>query len=349
MFNGSALHILKYNSVTILLFGLVVSVGLMGTNWSYFFIASLIAMLPVMLLLTLVLSWSNRFAFDDERGAFMKPGGRRIPYHRVKKIHICDRGRVIDVFVRQGWMHMTTLVEAVPAGQAQRLRDALDERFPERVHARSRWIFIVPVAAILAVLVLLLIATHVFLYHRHPQLHASPQPIERDQQKQGVRPPVEFIEEIGFTPPAGYRYIGEDQGELYFEDKALKQRLKVVGGIQRTLLREQALLFRYAMGVRNHADLLDLSYRARFGAVPLFLRSLDLAGLDQVALFEIVSPLRGYISQGRREKIEETHIVITGEHSDQEVHFFFSGPKRLSEKTLQRFVAGIQQIQFPGT
>lgn len=347
-FSGSALRILWHNSLSIPIIGLAVSIGLLGGNWSYLFLASLAAVLPVVAVVTAVLAWANRFSLDDARQAFVKPGGRTIPYDRVIGVYLAQRGRSLDVFVKRGWMHMTALAEAVPAGQAEQLRRELEGRFPGRLHRRSRWTSFAPVIVICILLLLLLAGSHLFLYRRYPQLHRTVGTLEPAETKaKRVRPPVEFVEDFGFTPPEGYRYVGENKGELYFEDGPRKQRLKVVGILDRKLLREQADLFRYAMGVRNYADLLDLTYSSRFGVIPLFLRAQDLAGLEEVALYSFGPPLRGFIRQGRREKTEETHIVVFGERPGQEVHFFFSGPKRIPERTLRRFVAGIKLLEIP--
>lgn len=348
-FSGSTLHLLKYNGAFILSFGFAASLGLMGDNWEYLFLASLAAMLPLFLLTMAALTWLNRFVFDDEGGTFRKPGGRRIPYSRVRGVYLVERGGAVDVFVKQGFLRTATLAEGVPAAKADRLRDELSRRFPDRMHRRSRWTVLVAPAAVFAMIVLLLASAHLFLYQRYPQLRTPLGTIAPEARKGGrALPPLEFVEWVGFTPPAGFRYIGEEGGELYFEDKARRRRLKVVGGIQRTLLREQKALFRHAMGVGNQADLLDLTYRARFGIIPLLLRTQDLAGLEQVAVYGIAPPLRGYLRQGRRDKTEETHIVLTDEQGDQEIHFFFFGPKRLSEKTLRTFLSGIRPIRPTG-
>jgi hypothetical protein len=349
MFTGNTLQILKYNVVAILSFGLAASIGLMGRNWHALFFSSLVVMLPVILLVTLVLAMMNRFSFDDEQQAFLKPGGRRIPYSRVKSVHVAERGSGMDVFVKQGWMHMTSLVEAVPAGRTQQLLEELRKRFPEKMHTQHGWRSGLPILAILGILLLSLVVGHVLLYQRYPGLNAPLRVLERiEPGKEKTLPPLEFIEEFAFTPPPGYRYIGEESGELYFEDKVTKQRLKVVAGIQRRIFNEQAIFFRYAMGVANYADLMALAYHSRLGMIPLFLRAMDIDGLEQVEVFEIVPPLRGFVRQGIRDNVEETSIVILGERAGQEVHFFFSGPARVPEKILRTFVTGVQLVRPAG-
>lgn len=348
-FKGSARHIVSFNGATIVLFGLVASVGFMGPNWPFLFMASLAVMVPVALLISLLLVWSNKFSFDDVRAALVKPGGRRIPYSRVKGVHIAERGSVVDVFVKQGWMHSSSLVEAVPADRAPLLREELDMRFPGHVRSRSRWASLAPVISIIGILLLSFTAAHAYLHHRYPQLNADLRFLERFSpgQKRSL-PPLEYIESFGFTPPPGFRYVGEQNGELYYENRSKNQRLKVVANLVRGIFDEQALLFRRAMGVADYADLMTLVYRSRYGIIPMLLRVADLDGMDRVTIFEIGPPLRGFVSQGRRDQVEETHIVIMGERPDQEVHFFFSGPDRLAEKTLQRFITGVQLVQLQG-
>jgi hypothetical protein len=349
-FTGSALRIFWFNVVSVTVFGLLVSFGLLGGNWPYLFFASLAIMLPVVLVATLVIAWTNRFSFDDDLQAFVKPGSRRIPYNRVAVVYLADRGHSLDVFIKRGWMHRTSLVEAVPRGRAQQLRDELAARFPERIRQRGRWHAFLPVLTIFLLVSLALAGAHVFLYDRFPALRAEASALTPTKaHKPRSKPPVEFLDEIGFTPPRGFHYISEDKGVLYFEDKARRLRLKAVGGINRDILQEQAVLFRTVMGVNSYADLMDLAYHARVGIIPLFLRALDLVGLDQVALYTAEKPLRVFISQGKRGKEEETHIALFGGRPDQEVHFFFFGPTRVPEKDLIRFIDGVVPTQLPGS
>jgi hypothetical protein len=348
-FKGNAWYIAGYNGAAMVLFGLAASVGLMGPNWPFLFIASLAVMMPVGLLISLAQAWANRFSFDDARGALVWPGGRRVPYDRVRRVQIVERGGSIDVFVQMGRFGARPLVESVPPAQAGPLREELAQRFPGAIVARSRWASVAPVLAVIALVLTAVLAAHAYLYSRYPQVKVPVLPLERLDVKQGkVLPPLEYLGSFGFTPPPGFRYIGEENGELYFEDRPKQRRMKAVANITRGIFNEQALLFRRAMGVADYADLMTLAYRARYGIIPLFLRSVDLQGLDRVAIFEAGPPARGFVSQGLRGKVEETHIVIMGERPDQEVHFFFFGPDRLSERTLQRFLTGIQPVQTPG-
>jgi hypothetical protein len=348
-FKGSALNILTYNTFVILLLGTITSIGIMGPNWPFLFVASLVVMLPLVLAVTAALAWANRVSFDDERREFVKPGGRRIPYDRVRAISYAGRAGALDVYVKRGWMYTTSLVEAVPEEQGRLLRDELAKRFPDRMHPRGRWAAFVPAAAIIAVTLAAFGGFHLFLHHRYPQLNARLRTLERlERDQQRSLPPLEYAGAFGFTPPQGFRYIGEESGELYFEDRSKKQRLKVVSNIVRRIFDEQALLFRRAMGVADYGDLMTLTYRSRYGIIPLLLRATDLAGLEQAAIYEIGAPVRGFVKQGRQGREEVTHIVVIGAGPDQEVHFFFSGPARLAEKTLQTFLSGVRLIETPG-
>jgi len=258
-------------------------------------------------------AFAGEEVLDDERHALVKPGGRNVPYAKVRAVLVTDRGATIDVFVKQGWLHTTALVECAGADRKAELLDELRKRFPDRVRMRGRMVSFVPVLVVLLALSAALAGMHLYLHQRFPALRASVQPLERLQEKaRKKRPPLEYVEAFGFTPLRGLRYLGEEKGELYFEDKARKFRLKVMPGFQRTVFERQAVLFRYAMGVRDYEDLLALSYHSRFGVIPLYLRALDLAGLEQAAVYEIGPPVSGFIKQGRRDQVEETRIVMFG-------------------------------------
>lgn len=348
-FKGNTLYIVGYNGTATALFGLVASLGLMGPNWPFLFIASLTLMVPIGLLVSFVQAWTNRFSFDDERGLLVKPGGMRVPYGRVRSVHIAERGGAVDVFVKQGRFGMRPLVESVPPAKAGPLREELARRFPGAIVPRSRWASLAPVLSVVALVLVAFLSAHAYLYSRYPQVTVRLMTLERlEAGKRKALPSLEFLGPFGFTPPSGFRYIGEENGELYFEDRPKQRRMKAVANITRGIFNDQALLFRRAMGVADYADLMTLAYRARYGIIPLFLRSVDLQGLDRVAIYELGPPVRGFVSQGLRDKVEETHVVVVGERPDEEVHFFFFGPDRLTERTLQRFITGIQPVRTPG-
>jgi len=348
MYKGKVTPILMNNLLFLGLFGFAASFGLMGGQWAHLFLASLLVMVPVLLVITLVLAWANGFSFDDVRQALVKPGGRNVPYAKVRALLVTDRGATIDVFVKQGWLHTTALVECAGADRKAELLDELQKRFPDRVRMRGRMVSFVPVLVLLLALSAALAGAHLYLHQRFPALRAPVLPLERLQEKARKKlPPLEFVEAFGFTPLRGLRYLGEEKGELYFEDKARKLRLKVMPGFQRSVFERQAALFRYAMGVRDYEDLLALSYHSRFGVIPLYLRALDLAGLEQAAVYEIGPPVSGFIRQGRRDRVEETRIVMFGSRPGEEIHFFFTGPRRMTGNALRTFITGVELVQ-PG-
>lgn len=346
MYKGKVAPVLMHHLLFLGLFGLITSFGLMGERWAHLFLASLAVMLPVLLVVTAVQAWLNRFSFDDERRVLVKPGGRGIRYDQVRAVMVTDRGATLDVFVKQGWLHTTALIEAAGADRKEELLDGLRQRFPDRLSRRGSLRSFVPVLVLLLAVGVLFGGAQSYLYKRYPELRAPIRTLERPQDtRRKQRPALEYVEAFGFTPPAGLRYLGEEKGELYFEDRVRKLRLKVMPAQQRSVFRQQAALFRYAMGVRDYQGLLSLSYRSRHGVIPLFLRALDLSGLDDAAVYEVGPPVSGLIKQGRREKTEETHIVLFGNRPSDEIHFFFTGPRRVPEEMLRKFIGSVTLVE----
>jgi hypothetical protein len=237
-------------------------------------------------------------------------------------------------------------VEALAASERQRLEEALAARFPGIAVRTKRW---GTSAAALTLLVLLLAgfgASHAYLHRRSPQLSLQPQAPAWDRDETArKRPPEEFLEDFAFILPPGVKLVSDQEAALYFEDKKKKLKLKVVANIQRPELDAFGALFRFAMGVRDYFDLLDLTYRSRYGIVPLFLRSLELRGLENATATRLGPPfLRGYITQGKRDDEEETHIVLVGDRPREEIHFFVTGPERPPEKFIRTIVSGARLV-----
>ncbi|MEK6742077.1 MAG: hypothetical protein AABZ15_00540 [Nitrospirota bacterium] len=348
-FKGSTLRVSVNTFLYLLLFGLLVSYGLMGANWASFFALSLAAVLPVAVVITLVTAWGNRFSFDDEQGAIVKPGRRPIPFGRITGIFINERLRSLDVFMEQGWRGTTFLIEALDASERRRLEKALATRLPGLQVRNKRWTTAVAVAVMLALLLAGFGAAHGFLYKRFPQLAKTPQAVTWDAEKSKKRPQLEYLEDFEFTLPAGVKLITDMGSQIFFEDKVKKLKVKVAANIQRPDLASFETLLRRGMGVRDYYELLDLSYRTRIGIIPVFLRSLELQGLENITVYRVGPPLlRGYITQGTREGEEETHIVLVGERPHEEIHFFITGPKRAPEGFIKTLVLSTRVVQHPG-
>lgn len=350
-FKGSTLKVSVYTFLYLLLFGLLVSYGIMGGNWASFFVLSLVAVLPVAVVITLFTAWGNRFCFDDEHGAIAKPGRRPVPYGRVRGIFVNERGRSLDVFLEQGWRGTTFLVEALDASERTRLEEELAARFPGLQIRKKRWTTAVAVGVMLALLLAGFGAAHAYLYKRYPQLAIGPQAVPwAAKEKSKKRSQLEYLEDFEFSLPAGARLISDMGSQLFFEDKITKLRVKVVANIQRPEIVYFETLLRRVMGVRDYYELLDLSYRSRVGVIPVFLRSLELQGLDNITFYRVGPPyLRGYITQGTRDGEEETHIVLLGDRPHEEIHFFITGPKRAPEEFLRTIVSSTRVVKLPGS
>ncbi len=350
-FKGSTLQVSVYTFLYLLLFGLLVSFGLMGGNWASFFLLSLSAVLPVAVVITLFTAWGNRFFFDDEHGAIVRPGRRPVPYGRVKGIFINERGRSLDVFLEQGWRGTTFLVEALDASERRRLEKELATRFPGLQIRKKRWTTAVAVGVMLALVLAGFGAAHGYLYKRYPQLAMSPQAVPwAAVEKSKKRTHLEYLEDFEFTLPAGVKLISDRGSQLFFEDKIKKLRVKVAANIQRPDLVSFEPLLRRGMGVRDYYELLDLSYRSRIGVIPVLLRSLELQGLENITVYRVGPPfLRGYITQGKRDGEEESHIVLVGGRPHEEIHFFITGPKRAPEGFIKTIVSSTRVVKLPGT
>ena len=349
-FKGSTLQVFAYTFLYLLLFGLLVSYGLMGGNWANFFVLSLAAVLPVAAAITLVTAWGNRFFFDDEHGAIVKPGRRPVPYGRVKGIFINERWRSLDVFLVQGWRGTTFLVEALDASERRRLEEELAARFPGLLVRKKKWTTAVAVGVMFVLLLTGFGAAHGYLYKRYPQMTKTPQTVTwAAEERSKKRPQPEYLEDFEFTLPAGVTHISDMGSELFFEDKIKKLRVKVIANIQRPDMVSFDTLLRRGMGVRDYYELLDLSYRSRVGVIPVFLRSLELQGLDNITVYRVGPPLlRGYITQGKRGGEEETHIVLVGDRPHEEIHFFITGPKRAPEGFIKTIVSTTRVVKLPG-
>ena len=328
------------------MFAAVTAYGLMGDQWAPFFLFALAVCLPFALAVAALSAWGNRFSFDDEAKCIVKTGRSPVPYERITGLFINGRGNVVDAFIKQGWRGTSFLVEALSASERQRLGEALAARFPGMEVKAKRW---GTTAAAFTLLVLLLAgfgAAHVFLYQRSPQLSLRPQaPLWDREEAVRKKPLEEYLEDFAFVLPAGTKLISEQDNALFFEDKNKKLKVKAVSNIQRPELESFRWFFRYAMGVRDYYELLDLSYRSRAGIVPLFLRSLQLQGLEGATVIRIGPPfLRGYITQGKRDEEEETHIVLAGDRPREEIHFFVTGPARAPEKFIRTIVSGARLL-----
>ena len=351
LFKGSTLRVSARTFLYLLLFGLLVSYGLMGGNWASFFVLSLAAVLPMAAVITLVTAWGNRFFFDDERGAIVKPGRRPVPYGRITGIFINEQGHSLDVFLKQKWRGTTFLIEALDISERGRLEEGLTARLPGLQVRKKRWTTAVAVGVMLVLLLAGFGAAHGYLYKRYPQLAVSPQAVTWAEMKKGKKlSQLQYLEGFEFTLPAGAKLVSDMDSQLFFEDKIKKFRVKVLANIQRPEPVSFNALLRRGMGVRDYYELLDLSYRSRIGIIPVFLRSLELQGLDNITAYRIGPPfLRGYVTQGKRDGVEETHIVLVGDRPNEEIHFFITGPKRAPEDILKTIVSSTRLVRLPGT
>jgi hypothetical protein len=348
-YQGSTFQVSAASFLYLLLFGLLVSIGLMGENWKSLFLMSLAAVLPVAAAISLLTAWGNRFSFDDERRAIVKPGRRPILYGQVRGISINERGRSLDVFLQQGWRGTTFLVEALDASDDRRLREDLAARFPGLTIGKKRWTTTVAVAVMLGLLAAGFGTAHAYLYKRYPQLSISPQAVQWEAPKKSKKQQPEYLEDFEFTLPDGVKLISDMGSQMFFEDMNRKLRVKAAANIERPDPASIGTLLLRGMGVRDYYELLDLSYRSRIGVIPVFLRSLELQGLENITVVRVGQPfLRGYITQGKRDEEEETHIVLVGDRPREEIHFFITGPKRAPDGFIRTIVSSTRVVKMPG-
>jgi hypothetical protein len=351
MFKGKTTTSLQYILVYMSLFGLVTSIGLMGPQWTPFFLFGLALLLIVILPILLLAGRFNRFSFDDQGGAIVRPGGRRWAYQNIKGFLVLERGNTIDIYLKLGPWHTTSLVLMLDAIEVPRLREELQRRFPTVTVRVKRWPRWATVLLILVCLVLAFGAAHGFLYHRYPQLHAVPRTIEAAtvvEGKVGTRRLRKQVGDFRFELPERFAFIGEREGALSFEDTERQLRLEVITGVVRGEMNRHAFWFRYGMGVRDYADLATFVIQSRYGVIPLFLRALTLMRLDDVALYQTRPPqLRGFIIQGRRGNEQVTHVFLAGTLPRQELHVFITGPVRVSDEMIGLIVSGVRLDPAP--
>jgi hypothetical protein len=348
MFKGKIIALLQHTLLSIALFGLVTSIGLMGPQWTPFYLFGLVLFLPVSLPILLLAARVNRFSFDDRSGAIVKPGGRQTDYGKIKGFLIVERGKTMDLYMKLGPWHTTRLVLMLEEREGPRLREELQRRFPAEIVQVRRW----PRAATLLIAVTCLVlafgAAQGFLYNTYPQLHAAPRAIEAApvaEEKAGKRHLRRQVGEFRFELPGSFDFIGEREGALSFEDSERQLRMEVITNVSREGMARHAVLFRYGMGVRDYAELTAFVVRARHGVIPLFLRALAVQRLDDVALYQTGPPqLRGFIMQGRRGSEQFTHVFLAGALPRQELHLFITGPVRVSEEMLRSIVSGVRLI-----
>jgi hypothetical protein len=351
MIRGNTLHLFKHSLLALALSGIVFSVGVLGPAWPQVLTLSAALAVPLLILSMPLVRWMNRFGFDDERAEIVKPGGKRIPCGRITGVLLLDRVDSVDVLVRQGRLHTTALVRSADAGEQVRILEELLRRVPGASVVTKRRPWQVMVIAVPALLAVAAAGAHGFLYHRHPSLTPSPRVISAaagNAQERAKPQPRSGIGDFRFTLPAGYVFIGEGDGSLSFEERSQNLRLEIIAKIRRPGMAQHAFWFRYGMGVRSFADLTALYLRARYGVVPLFLRALALTGQEDVVLYETAPPLlRGYVTQGRRGREELTHVFLSGEGPEQEIHLYLTGPARVPEEALRAIITGIRQDRRP--
>jgi len=249
-------------------------------------------------------------------------------------------------------MHTVSLVDSLDNAHRQKLMQALDQRMPGVPRRNKRRPALLSAAILAMLLLIMFTAAHVFLHHRSPELSLMPGTTASWKgAASAARPPArEFLEDFGFSLPAGVKIVGEMEGSILFEDKVKRIRVKAVANIKRPEITRFARFFRYGMGVRDYYGLLDLTYQSRIGVIPLFLRSLEISGLTNVTVMRVEPPyLRGYIIQGRRGEGEETHLVLVGERSGEEIHFFITGQSRVPEAFVRTIVESTRLVRLPGT
>jgi hypothetical protein len=350
IFHGNGLRMAIYPALYVVLFALIASVGLLGENWPFLFGLLLLILLPSVFLVARLSDRKNRFSFDDERRVLARPGRRDIPYERIRAIYFNERGRALNVFARQGALRTSPLVEAMAAGRKQELVEELNKRFPKGMVRRLRWSPPMTGGTLLLVFALCLGGAHGYLYHRYPQLALFPRTLSMSPKEAGAKTaPKQRLGEYSFTLPRRFLLAGDEGNRLFFGESEKKERIEIVVNTVGRALQENALAFRWGMNVRNVGDLLDLAYQSKVGLVPLLIKAADLAGITNVALIRLELPLlRGYVIQGWRGWEDVSHIVLVGKQGGSELHFFITGPSRVSEKFIRTIVTSVRRADRQG-
>jgi hypothetical protein len=346
-FKGSGRLLLENVFLYVLVMAPLLSLCLMGAVWIHVcltIIALSLIMLPVF---TSLIARTDGFSFDDEGQVITRPLGKPIPYSAITRMELNETAGLLQVHVKRGKFNRIALVSALDRKAKARLVEELMKHIPglvvrERAYADWKSVFLIA-----SILILATGGFHGFWYARHPQAGIVPQKFEANLDGGAKSKTNSFIVgDFSFRLPDKFRELGAEGDVTFFEDREVKRTEINVVANWTAPYSVRRKIYRYATGMGDYADVLEHSYNARFGIIPLVLKDISLAGMKDVRIFMVgQQKIGGFITQGSKKGRELTQIMLVGGKERKEMNFFISGPTRLDEQELHELLASIQLNQ----
>ncbi len=346
-FKGNGRLLLKNVFLYVLVMAPLLSLCLMGALWIHVFLTIMALSLIMLPVFTSLIARTDGFSFDDEGQVITRPVGKPVPYSAITLMELNETAGLLQVHVKRGKFNRIALVSALDRNAKARLVEELMKRIPglvirERAYADWKSVFLIA-----SILILATAGFHGYLYARHPQVGIVPQRFETIRDGGAKSKANSFtVGDFSFRLPHKFRKLGTEGDVTFFEDREVKRtEINVVANwIAPSSVRRK--IFRYATGMGDYADVLEHSYNARFGIIPLVLKDIALAGMQDIRIFMVgQQAIGGFITQGSKKGRELTHIMLVGGKERKEINFFISGPSRLDEQELHELLASIQLNQ----
>ena len=343
-FKGNGRLLLKNVFLYVLVMAPLLSLCLMGAVWIHVFLTSILLSLLLLPVFTSLIARIDGFSFNDEGRAITRAVGKPIPYSAITFLELNETSGLLQVYAKRGKFNRIALVSALERNEKARLIEELMKRMPGLVVRERTCADWKSVLLIAAILILVTAGFHGFLYARHPQVGIVPQKFEAIREEGAKSKANGFVVgDFSFRLPDKFRELGTEGDVTFFEDREVKRtEMNVVSKwIAPSPVRRK--IFRFATGMGDYADVLEHSYNARFGIIPLVLKDISLAGMKDIRIFVVGQQAYcGFITQGNKKGRELTHILLVGGKESKEINFFISGPSRLGEQELHELLASIQ-------
>ena len=352
-FRGNILLFVKQGYVYFLPICLLLSFMMVGKYcFFHFFIFILVLSLPGVFFLYIIGFPLNRFSFDDEKKQIVKFLTGNIPYRKVKAIYIVEYGKLLNVSIKKGWLQKAFLAMALDIKEKRQVVEELLKRFPKEIlHQRKlsqrKFImrFMLPVFLMFSIL-------EVYIYWKIPQVRVVPQRKNWEiAQNLLIREQKKYtLERVAFLIPSCFKLVKVEEQKLLFENKDKKAKLIATPGLFKKFLQEPSpmgkFLFFYGMGIVDSYELYQAVYYARFGIIPLTLKSVVLGNLDEIKIYEIKKvPFKGFIMQGTKNGREFTDILLVDKKKKNEINFTISSSGKIEEEILKIIVDSVKSLE----
>jgi len=347
-FKGNGRLLLKNVLLYVLAMAPLLSLCLMGAVWIHVFLTIMALSLVMLPVFTSLIARTDGFSFDDEGQVITRPVGKPVPYSAITRMELNETAGLLQVYVKRGKFNRIALASALDRNAKARLVEELMKRIPglevkERAYADWKSVFLIA-----SIMILATAGFHGLWYARHPQAGIVPQKFEANRDGGAKSKANSFaVGDFSFRLPDKFRELGSEGDVTFFVDREVKRtEINVVANWSAPSPARRKI-FRYATGMGDYADVLEHSYNARFGIIPLVLKDISLAGMKDIRIFMVgqQQAIGGFITQGNKKGRELTHIMLVGGKERKEINFFISGPSRIDEQELHELLASIQLNQ----